>query len=64
MERRTVLAGLATGTWSGLPALEALWAGERRFDADMTDEARAPLVAGWHDALRRTLSKPEPQPTR
>lgn len=48
-------AGLATGLWSGLPALEALWSRERRFEPAMTAAQRAPLVAGWHDALHRTL---------
>jgi glycerol kinase len=51
-------AGLATGLWSGLPALEELWSRERSFEPDMTAEARAPLVAGWRDALSRTLSHP------
>jgi glycerol kinase len=51
-------AGLATGLWSGLPALEELWSRERSFEPDMTAEARAPLVAGWRDALARTLSHP------
>lgn len=49
-------AGLATGVWSGLDALSALWSREQLFAPDMTAEARAPLVAGWHDAVRRTLS--------
>ena len=49
-------AGLTTGIWSGLPALEALWSREHSFVPSMTDAARAPLVAGWRDALRRTLS--------
>lgn len=49
-------AGLAAGVWSGLPALEALWARGQSFEPSMTADARAPLVAGWHDALRRTLS--------
>ncbi|WP_144037146.1 glycerol kinase GlpK [Sphingomonas sp. TZW2008] len=49
-------AGLATGLWSGLDALAGLWAREQCFEPVMTAEARAPLVAGWHDAVRRTLS--------
>ena len=48
-------AGLATGLWSGLPALEALWSRARSFRPAMTAAARAPLVAGWRDALHRTL---------
>jgi glycerol kinase len=50
-------AGLATGLWSGLPALEKLWSLERSFAPKMSAEHRAPLVAGWRDALRRTLAK-------
>jgi len=26
------------------------------FDVAMTEERRAPLLAGWHDAVRRTLN--------
>jgi glycerol kinase len=49
-------AGLATGIWSGLDALERAWSREARFDVAMTEERRAPLLAGWHDAVRRTLN--------
>jgi glycerol kinase len=49
-------AGLATGLWSGLDALSALWSREHCFEPRMTAEARTPLVAGWRDAVRRTLS--------
>lgn len=48
-------AGLATGIWSGLGELERLWTRERCFEPTMTEETRAPLVAGWRDAVRRTL---------
>ncbi|WP_019515125.1 glycerol kinase GlpK [Sphingomonas sp. Mn802worker] len=49
-------AGLATGVWSGLDELERLWSREQCFEPKMTAEARAPLIAGWRDALRRTLA--------
>ncbi|SEL88857.1 glycerol kinase [Sphingomonas palmae] len=49
-------AGLATGVWSGLDELERLWSREHCFEPKMTAEARAPLIAGWRDALRRTLA--------
>ncbi|KQU55756.1 glycerol kinase [Sphingomonas sp. Leaf339] len=49
-------AGLATGIWSGLPAIEALWSRDRSFTPAMEDERRTRLVSGWRDALRRTLS--------
>lgn len=49
-------AGLATGVWSGLDELAGLWSREQLFEPTMDDEVRAPLVAGWRDAVRRTLS--------
>jgi glycerol kinase len=49
-------AGLATGVWSGLDHLARLWSRDRCFEPIMTAEERAPLAAGWHDAVRRTLS--------
>ena len=51
-------AGLATNVWSGLDMLKGLWSRERCFDPVMDDETRAPLVAGWRDAIRRTLAPP------
>ncbi|MFW2851541.1 glycerol kinase GlpK [Sphingomonas sp. TX0543] len=48
-------AGLAVGLWSGLEEIAALWSREASFAPLMTAAARAPLIAGWHDALRRTL---------
>lgn len=50
-----LLAGLAVGMWGDLDALSALWARDRRFTPAMTTETRAPLLAGWRAALRRTL---------
>ena len=51
-------AGLAIGLWSGLDELAALWSRERCFEPDMPDDRRETLVAGWKDALRRTLTAP------
>ena len=51
------LAGLATGMWSGLPALEQLWSRDRSFQPDMDGQRRAALIAGWRDAVRRTCSR-------
>ncbi|HEX8056111.1 MAG TPA: FGGY-family carbohydrate kinase, partial [Novosphingobium sp.] len=50
-----LLAGLAVGLWRDLDELSSLWARDRRFTPAMSDEARTPLIAGWRDALRRTL---------
>jgi len=49
-------AGLATGVWSGLDELEQLWSREHCFEPKMTAEVRDLLIAGWRDALRRTLA--------
>ncbi|MEO6339958.1 MAG: FGGY-family carbohydrate kinase, partial [Caulobacteraceae bacterium] len=49
------LAGLAVGVWPGLDALAATWALERRFEPRMGKDQRATMVAGWQDAVRRTL---------
>ncbi len=51
-------AGLATNVWSGLDMLKGLWSRERCFEPVMDDETRAPLLAGWRDAIRRTLAPP------
>ncbi|MFL6829752.1 MAG: glycerol kinase GlpK [Sphingomicrobium sp.] len=50
-------AGLATGVWSGLEKLPAASARGDRFEPRMDDEERERLVAGWRDAVRRTLAK-------
>jgi len=49
-------AGLATGVWSGLDDLAALWSPQQCFRPSMREEARAQLAERWHDAVRRTLS--------
>lgn len=49
------LAGLATGVWSDLAALEATWTSERRFEPKMSAALRGDLVAGWHKAVERAL---------
>ena len=50
------LAGLGAGIYSGTDELGALWASERRFAPEMADDARESLIAGWRDAVARTLS--------
>jgi len=49
------LAGLATGVWSDIAALEATWAADRQFTPKMDAGLRTRLVAGWHKAVERTL---------
>ena len=49
-------AGLATGVWSSLEELTQTWCARDRFDPNMDAELRTKLVAGWQDAVRRTLT--------
>jgi glycerol kinase len=53
-------AGLAVGVWPGLDALAQTWTSGRSFTPRMGVAERAPLVAGWRDAVSRTLSRPLP----
>jgi glycerol kinase len=48
-------AGLATGLWSGLDGLPDTFAGASRFEPRMESAERQRLIAGWKDAVRRTL---------
>jgi glycerol kinase len=50
------LAGLATGVWADLEALERTWKQRDCFVPAMPPDRRSALVAGWCDAIRRTLS--------
>ncbi len=49
------LAGLATGVWASTDAIAAVWAQESRFEPRMNPQKRTQMIAGWRDALRRTL---------
>jgi glycerol kinase len=51
------LAGLATGVWKDLPALERTWQQSDNFRPAMPADRRERLIAGWRDAVARTLSK-------
>ena len=51
-----LLAGLATGVWTDLAAIEATWKQQDCFKPTMPPERRASLVAAWRDAVARTLS--------
>ena len=53
-------AGLAVGVWSDLDALARTWARGECFEPKMDAEMRERLIAGWQDALARTLSRPIP----
>jgi glycerol kinase len=49
------LAGLSTGAWPDLGAIAKLWKRRDRFEPKMPAERRERLVAGWRDAVTRTL---------
>ena len=51
------LAGLVTGVWDDLPALERTWKQHQDFRPAMDPERRDRLIASWRDAVTRTLSK-------
>ncbi len=49
------LAGLAVGYWRDTDEITKLWQLEREFSPSMTDDHREDLIAGWHDAIKRTI---------
>lgn len=51
-----MLAGLTAGTFDSLEDAGARWRADRRFTPNMTPETRASLLAGWRNALSRTLT--------
>jgi glycerol kinase len=48
-------AGLATAVWAGLDGLPDTFAEASRFEPRMAGTERERLIAGWKDAVRRTL---------
>ena len=51
------LAGSRVGVWPQAKEFARSWALERRFKPDMEAAIRAAKLAGWRDAVRRTLSR-------
>ena len=51
------LAGLQSGFYPAPDKFAARWALDRRFMPGMPADGRARLLASWHDAVQRTLSK-------
>ncbi len=49
------LAGLATGFWSGTNELRSLRSSDDVFRRQMEPQRVDELLAGWHDAVRRTI---------
>ena len=50
------LAGMRAGIYPAAEEFAGSWASERRFEPAMPAERRARKIAGWQDAVRRTLS--------
>ena len=50
------LAGLSSGFWSSRNELLSENEIERTFEFQITEEKRAELLNGWHDAVKRTLT--------
>jgi glycerol kinase len=51
------LAGLATGVWKDLESLAASWSSAAVFAPTLSAARRAALVAGWREAVARTLPR-------
>jgi len=51
------LAGSRAGVWPDRDGFAATWARDRRFTPQMDAETRAAKIAGWDDAVSRTLSR-------
>lgn len=50
------LAGLSSGFWSSRDELLSEKEIERTFESSVTEEKRAELLQGWHNAVKRTLT--------
>ena len=55
------LAGQRAGVWPGTEAFAADWQLDRRFTPEMDRHDADERYAGWRDAVRRTLSRPDDQ---
>ncbi|KDE20410.1 glycerol kinase [Acetobacter aceti 1023] len=50
------LAGIATGVWDSERTVASEWARGALFEPKMDNEQRRTMIAGWHQAVKRTLS--------
>ena len=48
------LAGLAVGVWKDKKELSSLWQSDQRFEPAMSTAKRSSLLAGWHEAVKRS----------
>lgn len=53
-----MLAGLGAGLYESLDDIASQWRLNQSFQPDMANETRDQLLAGWQDAVSRTLSQP------
>lgn len=51
------LAGLSSGLYADMEAIEKLWTEQRRFTPSIGTSKRAELLAGWRDAVSRTTTE-------
>ena len=51
------LAGLATGFWNSEDDNDDNWQVDRIFKSRMEEEKREELLKGWHEAVKRTLTR-------
>lgn len=54
------LAGLAVGFWDSLEELRRGWKLDRRYDPTLSREEAGRLVAGWREAVSRSLAWAKP----
>lgn len=52
------LAGLATGVWDSQATVATEWERGSLFEPSMENEQRRTMIAGWHQAVKRTLTTP------
>ena len=52
------LAGLGAGVWASADELRGFVQMDRTFEPQMPDARRQEILAGWHDAVQRTLWRP------
>jgi glycerol kinase len=50
------LAGKSAGVWPDREGFAEKWRLDHRFEPAMADDLREAKLAGWHDAVSRTLS--------
>ncbi len=54
------LAGWRAGVFAGPESFSDAWRLDRAFLSSMSEATRAARLAGWRDALARTLLRPAP----